>query len=281
MQEITPREGLGILRFGMSRLESRPLMDGPFEPFRRGADQETAADYYSDDGMFLNFDLDGGLYSVELARWADPALQGVLLLGRSAPEVLSDLRARGIAAEQLDDGWTIPELGLAFGPENEGQFSSLLVSRDPIGSPAIEFFEGDDPRIDPEADLPIEPGRGFAGGLYLGAARQQIRSLLGTGIQSRPEIGGAGQDNFLDVKVVVVYDSADTVIRLTAVDPTRPSIDGMSLLDRTWAAVYQDAVARGIPVVEEEAELYFPAAGCHAWPLIGGRDGLLAGVSVA
>jgi hypothetical protein len=85
-------------------------------------------------------------------------------------------------------------------------------------------------------------------------------------------MGGAAQDNFLEVRMVVLYDSAGTVVRVTATAPTVPLIGRMALHGRSWSEVRQDAEARGIAVVECEVELRFPDAGCQAWPLVAGPD---------
>ncbi|GAA2546387.1 hypothetical protein GCM10010435_14540 [Winogradskya consettensis] len=280
MQDVQPLESVGGLRFGMSRADTRRVMGEQRETFRRAPHSLTALDYYAEAGLFLTFGTDDRLRSVEATRWADPVLRGVRLLGRPAQEVLAELQAGGVVATQQDGDWTLAELGVTLGEVKEETFHSLLVSAGSAGPSAVDFFPADDPDTDPEGEFPVEAGRGFDGGPELGAGREQVRALLGPGFASTAEMGGASQDKFLEVRMVVLYDSADTVVRVTATDPTVPLIEGMAVLGRSWSEVRQDAEARGIAVVEGDAELLFPDAGCQAWPLVAGPDSALVAVSV-
>ena len=104
--------------------------------------------------------------------------------------------------------------------------------------------------------------------MRLGGRRAELRELLGAGIATVPDIGGAGQDHFKQAGIVATYDGDDVVVRLTATAPAQPSYEGMALIGRTWDELLADAAARTIATVAGEAEIEFPAGGFRVWPLL-------------
>ena len=125
-------------------------------------------------------------------------------------------------------------------------------------------------------------GRGFSGGVELGASRDYLRSMLGSGVSAAPDFGGEAQDYFMQAGMVILYDGAGVAVQMVAVAPARPSFEGIALIGRSLDEVGQEALNRGISVSAEEAELQFLEAGFRIWPArVGPGESLpVVGVSI-
>ncbi|MGN9792214.1 hypothetical protein ACTMTU_14120 [Streptomyces sp. OZ13] len=276
--EILPRIGVPGARFGRTRASVRAARGAPDSAFRRAADA-TLTDMYvtaaggHEDGEgrgagffeFLEYDDTGVLHAVEVASPAPVTLDGIVLLGRPKAEVVAELRGLGHEVKAAGDaeGWALPALGVVLGgtAQDADGFESVRLRATAVGDDAFEFFEptgGSRPAAAGPAEVVAHRG---IGPVRLGSARADMRRLLGGGIGSVPEFGGAGQDNFFEAGIVLTYDADETVVRLAFTRPASVGHGGVSLLGRPMSDVRADALARRMRFVEREAELFFPDAG--------------------
>jgi hypothetical protein len=265
----------------MSRSETRSVLGTP-EVFRRAAYSLTPSDSYFEEGVILGFGLDERLRAVDLTSRADAAFRGIRLLRRRADDVLADLVAADVVVETTRWGWYARQLGMEFGDRDaDGAFTHIGISAGDRVASEPSFFPGTDAAVRIDHDFRIVGHRGFSGGVELGADRGCLRSILGPGFATTPEFGGVALDKFLETGMVVLYDSAETAVRLVAIQPARPIFEGVALLGRSWAEVQRDALARGVGVVAREAEFWFPGGGFRVWPArVAPGEGLpLVGVS--
>ncbi|MGX1505608.1 UNVERIFIED_CONTAM: hypothetical protein RKD43_004233 [Streptomyces graminofaciens] len=276
--EIIPRIGAPGARFGRTRASVRAARGAPDSAFRRAADA-TLTDMYvtapggheggegCGDGFFefLEYDDADVLHAVEVASPAPVTLDGIVLLGRPAAEVVVELRGLGheVEAAREAEGWALPALGVVLGgtAQDADGFESVRLRATPVGDDAFEFFEpagGSRPAGTGPAEVVAHRG---IGPVRLGSARADMRRLLGGGIGSVPEYGGAAQDNFFEAGVVLTYDADETVVRIAFTRPASVGHGGVPLLGRPMGDVRADALARRMRIVEREAELFFPDGG--------------------
>jgi hypothetical protein len=260
-------------RFGQKRASVRAARGAPDTAFRRGADATLTDMYVTDvdghedgDGFFefLEYDDADVLHAIEVASPAPVTLDGIRLLGRRAAEVVAELRRAGHeVVEQEADGWALPALGVVLGgtAQDVDGFESVRLRATTVRDDAFEFFEpagGAGPAAAGPAEVVAHRG---IGPVRLGAARADMRRLLGGGIGSVPEFGGARQDNFFAAGVVLTYAADGTVVRIAFTPPASVGHGGVPLLGRPMSDVRAHALAQRMRVVDREAELFFPDAG--------------------
>lgn len=90
---IVPHEGVGNIKFNMSRDEVRNRIGGTFRSFTRWQDTEPLSDYYHDIGVFCYYDADDRLEAMEFAAPARPSVAGVEFLGLSFKDAFEKLRS--------------------------------------------------------------------------------------------------------------------------------------------------------------------------------------------
>ena len=112
--EIRPFEGLGDLRFGMSRRDVRALLGQEFRSFKKTPLADSLTDAYAQYGLHLYYDGQDRLELVEAFRPCVPIFQGVELLGPR--KVVPDrLREAGAGGPRRDsDGDFFDDLGFAL-----------------------------------------------------------------------------------------------------------------------------------------------------------------------
>ncbi|MFI6063247.1 hypothetical protein [Streptomyces sp. NPDC051286] len=271
--EILPLEGFPEVRFGMSRQSVRETLGEP-SVFRRSAYAPVLSDAYHGLGMILGYDDRDSLCSIEVAAPAELSLRGVGLLDRSHTEVLAELRSAGVPVEQKGSDWVVPGLGIVLGNphvDSPGDFRSVLISSRTRVIYEFSFFEGEG-RIAPR-NFEVDPHRGF-GAVRLGSPREDVRELLGSGMESEPEFGPASQDHFLSAGAAVGYDSQGRVTCVVMARPAQVVHRGMELIGHPYAEVLAAARRQGVTVVEREAELFFPESGFSVWTARAGDDAL-------
>ncbi|MER6105315.1 hypothetical protein ABT115_24150 [Streptomyces sp. NPDC001832] len=271
--EILPFEGFPEVRFGESRQSLREALGMPL-PFRRAASSPVLSDAYDVLGMILGYDDRDLLYLIEVATPAAVKLRGVRLLDRPHAEVLAELHSAGLSVVQSGTDWVVSEMGIVLGnphQDDPGDFRSVLISSRTQVVHDFSFFEGEG-QIGP-GEFEVEPRGGF-GAVRLGAAREEVRQLLGSGMVSVPEFGAVWQDHFFSVGAVVGYDSEERVIRIVVTRPAQVVHRGMELLGRPCGEIKTEARRQGVAVIEREAELYFPESGFSLWTARAGDDAL-------
>ncbi|MGW0777627.1 hypothetical protein ACWD01_29170 [Streptomyces sp. NPDC002835] len=265
--EIVPLVGMSGAAFGQPRRSVRAAHGEPDSAFRRGAEAELSDMYAAGESyVFYEYDDADRLHAIEIASPGPVTLHGTGLLGRPEEEVVGDLREAGHEVVALEEpgstGWSLPALGVTLGgsAQDVDGFESVRCRGVATGRDVFEFFEGPE-GLAGRAELAVVPHRSI-GPVRLGAARGDMRRLLGPGIGSVPEFGPAGQDTFF-CGVVLGYDAAGTVVRIAVTGrvPASVSHAGVPLLGRPRRDVRAHAMARGVQVLDREAELVFPDAG--------------------
>ncbi|MEV6212019.1 hypothetical protein [Kitasatospora sp. NPDC051914] len=241
-------------------------------------------DAYSSLGLYLGYDDDDLLSTIEAASPALVSLSGVRLLDRNCSDVLAELRAAGLSPRETSSGWAIPEMGLVFGTPPHGDaggFQSIFISRGTDVVHEFEFF-GAEGQL-PGGGFELMPHKGF-GDVRLGARRVDMRQLLGEGVASLSESGADYQDTFFSAGVVLNYDAQELVTRAIVMRPAQAFYRGIELLGRPCRYIREQALSSGFRVVTREAELFFPEGGFSLWTSRAGDDALptvAAVVSVA
>src|SRR6266480_1366133 len=112
--EIRPFEGLGDLRFGMSRRDVRTLLGQEFRSFKKTPLADSLTDAYTQFGLHLYYDGQDRLELVEAFQPCVPIFRGVELLG-PRKVVLEGLREAGVGSPRRDaDGELFHDLGFGL-----------------------------------------------------------------------------------------------------------------------------------------------------------------------
>ena len=93
--EVKPYEGLGALRFDLSRSKVRESLGPGFKSFRKTRLDETLTDAYSELGLHLYYDKTDSLEFIEAFRPCMPIFRGIELLGLREP-VVDALQGAGV-----------------------------------------------------------------------------------------------------------------------------------------------------------------------------------------
>jgi len=114
---IQPFVGLGWLRFGQPRQETRRLLIDSPASFLKAASK--VVDEYRDIGLHLYFDSEDKLEFIEAFAPSNPTFRGVPFLGRNAESVRSDLAALGVSCKSDEAGFDCPEVGVGATSDDE------------------------------------------------------------------------------------------------------------------------------------------------------------------
>ena len=98
---IEPFVGLGELEFGMSRTETRRLLNTDVVSFRKTPSEIQLTDDYSGIGFHLYFDENDNLEFIETFTPCPVEYEGMRFLGIPLEQVLAEANSRGMAYEQL------------------------------------------------------------------------------------------------------------------------------------------------------------------------------------
>jgi len=107
---LIPIEGFDACPLGRGRDWVRNSLGVPESVFRRAPDGPLVEDY-QELGVQVSYDASDRTSLVEVALPATPTMQGVMLLGRLAADVYSELRAIGIDVVEDDAGALVPGWG--------------------------------------------------------------------------------------------------------------------------------------------------------------------------
>ena len=111
--EIHPAEGVGPVRFGMTKDNVRSRLGPPNREFVRGEFTTGVEWIYGESEAFVAFDVDGKCESIMLCHPASAFLDGVDLLGVSGKAAFEAVRRLDADALMEDDALTSRKLGIA------------------------------------------------------------------------------------------------------------------------------------------------------------------------
>ncbi|HYP52823.1 MAG TPA: hypothetical protein VEQ42_04750 [Pyrinomonadaceae bacterium] len=118
--EIRPHEGVGPVRFGMTREEVRAALALPVESFRKSPADEMLTDAFDAAGLHVYYKKPGLCEAVEMAAPAEPVLEGRELLGRPFGESRRWFESQDESAEADESGLTSFGYGVGlYAPEAE------------------------------------------------------------------------------------------------------------------------------------------------------------------
>ena len=110
---IAPYEGVGQLRFGLTRSQVRSLLGGSVSTFRKGPYASTDTDAYDELGLHLYYGNGDRLECIEAWGPCPIHYKGVSLLNASTQEVLERLAGLGLSS-RYDDGYFLDDGGFAL-----------------------------------------------------------------------------------------------------------------------------------------------------------------------
>ena len=114
---IVPFEQVGVLRFGMTRQESREVLNDEWHSFLKGPKSVVATDAYDKLGLHLYFGDSECLECVDVFSPNGVVYEGVELVGRDVHDVARELTTAGCSCRS-DDGIFCDEQGFAlFAPD--------------------------------------------------------------------------------------------------------------------------------------------------------------------
>jgi hypothetical protein len=111
--EITPYEGVGPLRFGMTRSQVRSLLGGKVTTFRKGPYASTDTDAYDELGLHLHYDNGDRLECIEAWGSCPIYYKQASLLNAGTQEALERLAGLGLSS-RYDDGYFLDDGGFAL-----------------------------------------------------------------------------------------------------------------------------------------------------------------------
>ena len=132
--EITPFEGVGPIKFGMTPEEVQRTLGKVPTTFMRTPQAAFPCDYFQSVGAFCYYDSDGALEAVEFGHPARPLLAALSLLGSPMNKALATLSQLDPTLAVEADGAIAYQLGVSiFAPhlkDNEAaNVESLLAFR--------------------------------------------------------------------------------------------------------------------------------------------------------
>lgn len=111
--DIAPYEGVGPIRFGMTRSQVQSLLGGSVSTFRKGPYASTDTDAYDQLGLHLHYDKGDRLECIEAWGPCPIYYQGASLLNANIQAVLERLAALGLSS-RYDDGYFFDDAGFAL-----------------------------------------------------------------------------------------------------------------------------------------------------------------------
>ena len=127
--DVKPFLGVGKVRFGETRQETRQTLGSQFSSFRKspGANETDAFDEL---GLHVYYDSEDRVNFVEAFEPAPIRYEGILLLGRSLQSVDEDMRTLGCCPRPFDLGLDYETAGLSLFAPNDTIEGVGVFSRD-------------------------------------------------------------------------------------------------------------------------------------------------------
>lgn len=112
--EINPYIGVGPIIFGMSREETRHIMNRPYKEFKRTMFDDNTTDAYQDIDMYLTFDAQNKCNSIELYEKSKTHFQQQSFIDKSFNQVLAFIKKQGGNYEVDDTSVISYDTGISF-----------------------------------------------------------------------------------------------------------------------------------------------------------------------
>jgi len=125
---VTPGEGVGSIRFGMSREEVHERL-GPPDDEGSWPDTGEQEDAWTEDGLAVVFDADGACVEIAVLPPATVSIRGTRLLGENDVDGAAALRTLDPDCEEQDGVLVSGALGLLYDVDEDGD--AELVGRLP------------------------------------------------------------------------------------------------------------------------------------------------------
>jgi hypothetical protein len=111
---ITPYEGIGPIKLGMSRKEVRDILGGDFRSFKKTPYDEVTTDFFDEMGVHVHYKKEEVCEAVEVASPSLPTFQNKPLLGRPFGELRDWFVSIDAGAEIDESGLTSYQLGIGL-----------------------------------------------------------------------------------------------------------------------------------------------------------------------
>lgn len=133
--DVSPRQGVNDILFGMTQRQVRGLVDNEPTPFMKGPDAPHETDYFKQEHMFAFYAADGRLEALEFSIEAELMLNNMVLTSMSYQKAQEFLQAMDPDTEADGYGITSNALGISFyfpfGEEDPSEpLETVIVFRD-------------------------------------------------------------------------------------------------------------------------------------------------------
>ncbi len=130
--QIIGYEGVGPIRFGMSRDDVRTALGADFESFKRSPSSIQPCDHFLQHECFVYYDANDEVEAVEFTKPATPMLDGLDLLSIDFTSLVQRIRQDDPDLSVENDGFTSLRLGIggwAPGADDEPPESIIVFTR--------------------------------------------------------------------------------------------------------------------------------------------------------
>lgn len=226
--------------------------------WRREEWSKVLADVYDELLLDLYYSEDDRLDFIEVATGrCRVTLDGVTLIPGSVSDVVRDLERHGFEVRRVESGRVIEGKGVElFTPSSEegAEIKGVAVRAVDAGELGIEFFGS--PGGSSVQDWSVEPRIGVAG-VRLGQGRSEIRRRMGEGA-GFPLSADKALDHYWAEGLYVIFDAAERVCEIVAVEPAKPRVCGVEPLRMTYSEAYEALAAAGCRMTTGPAEIWLP-----------------------
>ena len=125
--EIIPYEGIGPLRFGMSKSEVRAALGAPFREFKKTLEAPATSDAFHTMGVYVYYKPTGACEAVEVASPSQATLFGKQLVGEIFEVLQKWFRELDPEVEMDDAGMTSLRFGVGIYAPRLKEGSSVPV----------------------------------------------------------------------------------------------------------------------------------------------------------
>lgn len=140
---VTPGEGVGAIRFGMSREEVHTRL-GPPDDDGGWPDTGETEDEWTEDGLAIVFDAADACVEIALFPPASVSVRGTRLLGEADDDARAALASLDPACGEQDGVLVSPALGLLYSEDEDGDPELVVVAEGRLDALAASEDDDDD-----------------------------------------------------------------------------------------------------------------------------------------